>query len=99
MALPKVSFISMRNGKEFNDYYLQISNIFSCTENLIMLDEVLNIPNTIYSDGYFNLSGEGYGGFKVSLRMPKHSPMLMENEIVEFIQNALNKVSHKLKQS
>ena len=98
MQIPyTTSFISMRNGTAFNDYDLQINDIFVCKENTITLDEALNIPNTKYSDGAFNLSGEGFNGYRVSLRMPKQNAILKEDEIIEYIANTLSNVIAKLK--
>jgi len=92
----KVSFISTRDSNAFNDYYLQISNIFVCNHNLTLLDEALNDSSTKYRDGSFNSSGEGFKGIKISLRMLKQDPILTNVEIVKYIEDVLAKVHAKL---
>lgn len=96
-TIPKVSFISMRNGNAFNDYYLQISDIFVCTHNLTVLAEALNDPSTKYGDSAFSLSGDGFKGIKISLRMLKKEPILNDAEIVKYVQDVLAKVHTKLR--
>ncbi len=91
-----VNFLSHHSKKEFDDYYLQIAEILVSTKNSIILDEILNVENSKYSSGSFSLSGEGFKGYKVSLRMPKGSQLNAE-EIVEFIQLAVAKAYPKLK--
>jgi hypothetical protein len=91
-----VNFLSHHSKKNFEDYYLQITEIFVCTANTILLDETLNIQNSKFSNGSFSLSGEGFKGYKVSLRMEKGS-QLDEGEITEYVSQAISKVYSKLK--
>lgn len=98
MKLPyKVSFLSTRNGTAFNDYYLQINDIFVCTENTLVLIEALNIPNSKFGEEAFSLAGDGFNGYKVSLRMLKQDAILKDDELIEYIAKSISNVLDKLK--
>lgn len=92
----KVTFISHKSGN-FDDYYFEISGIFVDNFNTNILLEVLNSPNSKYGDSGFNLSGNGFAGYRLSLRILKQTSLFTEQEITQDIVSVIDKVHEKLK--
>ena len=97
MALPfRVTFISQKSGN-FDDFYFEITGIFVAHQNTSILLEELNSFNSKYGDGSFSLSGNGFAGYKLSLRTPKQVTKFTEQEIINDINFVISKVYSQLK--
>lgn len=92
----KITFTTYR-GSSFDDYVFQLTGISVATKNTIAISEALDANDTKYSDGSFNLFGNGYGGYEITLRIPKQKNKLDENEIIKYMEDKIKGIYSSLK--
>lgn len=90
-----VVYLNSKSSNNFDDYYFNITGIDVNSFNMSVINEALNNSNSL--DSSFNLSGDGFAGYKVNYRAVKNTNTANKDELLNYIITEIDKVFLKLK--